>query len=68
MEYWYNVRTGQVEDDDNRSPGEDVLGPYPTEDDAARALDTAREKTEKWDAEDRAWDERGAAHPEGDSS
>lgn len=60
MRYWYNVRSGQVEDDDNRSLGEDVMGPYDTREDAARALETARRKTEKWDAEEREWRNRGA--------
>ena len=61
MRYWYNVRTGHVEDDDNRSMAEDVMGPYDTREDAARALETARRKTEKWDADDREWRNRGAA-------
>ena len=30
MPYWYNVDTGQVETDDNRSQDDKVLGPYPT--------------------------------------
>ena len=59
MKYWYNVDRGQVEDDSNRSRGEQVLGPYDTREAAEQALATAREKTEKWDEEDRAWDEQG---------
>lgn len=61
MHYWYNVRTRQVEDDDNRSMAEDVMGPYDSREDAAHALETARQKTEKWDAEDHEWRNRGAA-------
>jgi hypothetical protein len=61
VRYWYNVRTGQVQSDDERGPGEDVMGPYDTREEAAHALRTAREKTEKWDAEDREWRNRGAA-------
>ncbi|MGV1008936.1 MAG: methionine aminopeptidase [Dermatophilaceae bacterium] len=61
MRYWYNVRSGQVEDDDNRSMAEDVMGPYDTPEDAARALETARKKSEKWDADEREWRNRGAA-------
>jgi hypothetical protein len=57
MAYWYNVDTRQVETEDTRSQGDHVMGPYATEAEAAAALDTAREKTEKWDAEDRAWEE-----------
>jgi len=59
--YWYNLGTGAVETDDTRGQGADVLGPYGTEDEARRALETARENTERWDEEDREWDERGAA-------
>ena len=60
MQYWYNVAKGVVENDDYRGPGEDVLGPYDTADEAARALESAHERTEKWDAEDKAWNESGA--------
>jgi hypothetical protein len=60
VRYWYNMRTGQVQSDDERGPGENVMGPYDTKEEAARALQTARQKTEKWDAEDREWRERGA--------
>jgi hypothetical protein len=57
MAYWYNLNSGQVETDDNKSQGDDVMGPYDTEAEAASALDTARARTEQWDEEDRAWDE-----------
>lgn len=60
MSYWYNVTKGQVEDDAHRSQGAQVMGPYETEADAAKALDTARERTQKWDDEDREWGARGA--------
>ena len=33
------------------------MGPYDSQEEAASALDTARTKSEQWDAEDRAWDE-----------
>lgn len=56
MPYWYNVNTGQVEDDAARSRNDEVMGPYDSEAEAAKALDTAREKSEKWDEEDRRWD------------
>jgi hypothetical protein len=57
MAYWYNLSTGAVESDDNKSPGADLMGPYDTEEEAAGALQKARERTEQWDAEDRAWEE-----------
>ena len=61
MSFWYNVDTGQVETDENRSRGEQVLGPYATEAEAQAALATAHEKTEQWDSEDRDWNERGVS-------
>lgn len=61
MQYWYNTKTGQVESeiDDKRARSADLLGPYASEQEASRALEIAREKTEKWDeaeAEDDNWD------------
>ena len=64
MAYWFNVDTGQVETDDNKSRDEDLMGPYDTEDDATRALQTARERTERWDDEDREWASGSAWDPE----
>ena len=61
MSYWYNTRTGRVETDDDRSQAQDVMGPYDTEAEAANALQTARERTEKWDREDRDWETKGSA-------
>ncbi|WP_245627231.1 methionine aminopeptidase [Kribbia dieselivorans] len=52
MPFWFNIRTNQVETDENRARGEDVLGPYDTEEEARNALDTAHKRTEAWDAED----------------
>jgi hypothetical protein len=57
MAYWYNLTTGQVESDDNKSAGDDLMGPYDSQADAANALATARQRTEEWDEEDKAWDE-----------
>jgi hypothetical protein len=57
MPYWYNVATGQVEEDVNRSRDDDVMGPYATKEEAANALSHARENTERWDAEDRKWND-----------
>ncbi|GAA6525816.1 methionine aminopeptidase [Intrasporangium sp. DVR] len=61
MSFWYNVDTGQVETDENRSRGAQVMGPYDTEVEAREALEHARERTEKWDAEDREWEHRNEA-------
>ncbi|MEO7129920.1 MAG: methionine aminopeptidase [Dermatophilaceae bacterium] len=61
MNYWYNVDTGVVQTDDNRSRGANVMGPYPSEEEARGALESARAKTEKWDEEDKEWKSRNAA-------
>lgn len=58
-QYWYNTKTGQVEagDDPARARSIDLLGPYATEDEASRALETAAARTEAWDEEERAEEE-----------
>jgi hypothetical protein len=61
VSYWFNTSTGQVETDDTRGQAQDVMGPYETEDEARNALKSAHERTEKWDADDRDWDQRGTA-------
>ena len=66
MSYWYNTATGQVETDENRGQAQDVMGPYETEAEAARALQSAHERTEKWDAADREWNARGSASGDAD--
>ena len=57
MSFWFNVSTGQVEDDENKSRGEEVMGPYATREEASRALEQAAETTKKWDEEDKEWEE-----------
>lgn len=52
-DYWFNTRTRQVEEG-HQSDWTDLLGPYETREQAERALETARERTEKWDAQERA--------------
>ncbi|WP_152915962.1 SPOR domain-containing protein [Arthrobacter sp. RIT-PI-e] len=50
-EYWYNVRTHEVEED-RQSDWSQLIGPYPTRDEAAKALEKVRQRNEAWDAED----------------
>jgi hypothetical protein len=59
MAFWFNVNTGQVEDDTNKSPQDRLMGPFETHGEAEQALSHVREKTERWDAEDKAWDDKG---------
>ena len=59
MAYWFNVNTRAVEDDSNKSPIDRLLGPFDTYAAAEQALSHAKANTERWDAEDKAWDEKG---------
>lgn len=54
-DYWFNVRTGTVESDADRSRKDDLLGPYPTREAAEQALASAQARTEAWDEEERRW-------------
>ena len=59
-QFFFNTRTGQVEELARKSQSKDLLGPYPTRAEAELALDTARRRTEVWDEEDRRWNEGDA--------
>lgn len=54
-QFYFNVRTNEVEELDRKSQSKDLLGPYPTRAAAAAALETARARTEKWDEDERRW-------------
>ena len=56
-QFFFNTRTNQVEELEDKSQSKDLLGPYPTRQEAEQALQTARRRTETWDEEDRRWDE-----------
>lgn len=56
-QFWYNLRTGHVETDDDKGQGKDLMGPYATQAEAENALQGARERTQRWDDEDRRWRE-----------
>lgn len=49
--WWYCLRHNTVEQGAG-CPGKDRLGPYPSREDAARALETVRRRNEEWDAAD----------------
>ncbi len=53
-EFWFNTSTGQVEEG-RVSDWAVVLGPYPTREAAARALDTAAARSAAWDRQDKEW-------------
>lgn len=50
-QYWYNTRTGQVEHG-KQSIASELLGPFPTEAEAARANEKLQENARKWAEED----------------
>lgn len=49
--YWYNTETKQVEHG-YESPSVDRVGPFDTEEAASNALNTLRERSEAWAAEE----------------
>jgi hypothetical protein len=49
--WWYCLRHNRPERNGD-CPGKDRLGPYATEEEAARALETVRRRNEEWDAQD----------------
>jgi len=57
MAFWFNVSTGQVEDEENKSPQDRLMGPFDSHAAAEQALSHAKENTERWDAEDKEWED-----------
>lgn len=47
-EYWYNLATGEVERG-QQSAVTSLWGPFKTYEEAAHAMDRARERNEEWD-------------------
>lgn len=52
--YWFNTTTGEVEEG-RLSSWEHLMGPYATREEAQKALETARKKSQAWDDADREW-------------
>jgi hypothetical protein len=55
--YWFCVKHHTVETLPDLCPPIDRLGPYPTREEAARALERAEERNEEWDNDPRWNDE-----------
>lgn len=53
--YYFNTRTGAVEQLENKSQSKELLGPYATHAEAEAALSTAAKRTEDWDRKEREW-------------
>ena len=52
--FYYNITTKQVERE-GESKAKDLLGPFPTAEEAANALEIIRLREERKSAEDREW-------------
>ncbi len=50
-QYWYNVKTHQVEED-AQSDWTQLIGPYNSREEAEQALEKVRARNESWDAGD----------------
>lgn len=57
-EFYYNLRTHEVEEG-RQSSWQELMGPYPTREAAAAALETAAARTEAADDDDREWRDWG---------
>ena len=55
-EFWFNTKSRTVEEG-HQSDWSNLLGPYPTREAAERALATAQANTEKWDEDDKRWND-----------
>jgi hypothetical protein len=51
-QWWYCLKHNRVEGSDTACAGKDLLGPYPTREEAARALERVQERNREWDAQD----------------
>lgn len=55
-EYWFCTKHHTVESGDDMCPAIDRLGPFATQEEASRALETAQARNEEWDRQDTEWD------------
>ena len=55
MSYWYNVKTGQVEEG-KQSLALDLVGPFDTRVEAEHALEKLAERSRAWEEEEREAD------------
>jgi hypothetical protein len=54
--WWWDLKKGRAVTDEERGPGKDVLGPYPSKEAAEHWRDTYEHREEAWKAEDERWD------------
>ncbi|MEU4831583.1 hypothetical protein [Streptosporangium sp. NPDC023615] len=53
---WWFCLTHQAVEPDKGCPNKDRMGPYPTREAAAAALQTAARRNEDWKKNDKGWD------------
>lgn len=58
-QFYYNLTNGTVEEG-HQSPGTELMGPYATREEAARALQNAAERNTSWDEENAEWEGYGS--------
>ncbi len=56
-EWGWDLAHGKVVRWDERGPGEQVLGPYPTQEAAENWRSTVEERNTEWDEDEEAWSE-----------
>lgn len=55
-EFWLDLRTGEITEG-RVSPAAHRMGPYSTREAAQHAFDTAAQRNESWDEEDKRWED-----------
>jgi hypothetical protein len=51
-QWWYCLKHDRVEGPGTDCAGKNLLGPYPTREEAARALERVQQRNREWDAQD----------------
>lgn len=57
QEQWYwDLKKGEAVPASERGPADEVMGPYPTKEEAEHWRDTVEARNEAWEQADRAWE------------
>ena len=57
QEQWYwDLKKGQAVPASERGPADEVLGPYPSKDEAEHWRDRLEERNEAWEQADKEWE------------
>jgi hypothetical protein len=58
-EWYFDLKRGVAVTADERGPGENLLGPYPSKSAAENWRNTVEARNEAWDADDERWEQSG---------